>query len=65
VLHFIGEEDDPYAIVARLMDAVPSGSYLAIRARSERHQVSGYAGRIPDLQRTFAGSAHAADSAAD
>jgi hypothetical protein len=30
VLHFIGEEDDPYAIVARLMDAVPSGSYLAI-----------------------------------
>ena len=30
VLHFIGEEDDPYAIVARLMDAVPSGSYLVI-----------------------------------
>jgi len=29
VLHFIGEEDDPYAIVARLMDAMPSGSYLA------------------------------------
>jgi hypothetical protein len=30
VLHFIGEDDDPYAIVARLMDAVPAGSYLAI-----------------------------------
>jgi S-adenosyl methyltransferase len=30
VLHFIGEQDDPYAIVARLMDAVPAGSYLAI-----------------------------------
>jgi hypothetical protein len=30
VLHFIGEEDDPYAIVARLMDAVPPGSYLVI-----------------------------------
>jgi O-methyltransferase involved in polyketide biosynthesis len=30
VLHFIHEEEDPYAIVARLMDAVPSGSYLAI-----------------------------------
>jgi len=30
VLHFIAEEDDPYAIVARLMDAVPAGSYLAI-----------------------------------
>ena len=30
VLHFIAEEDDPYAIVARLMDAMPSGSYLVI-----------------------------------
>jgi len=30
VLHFISEEDDPYAIVARLMDAMPAGSYLAI-----------------------------------
>jgi hypothetical protein len=30
VLHFIGDEDDPYAIVGQLMDAVPSGSYLVI-----------------------------------
>jgi O-methyltransferase involved in polyketide biosynthesis len=30
VLHFIGEEDDPYAIVARLMDAAPPGSYLVL-----------------------------------
>lgn len=30
VLHFIGEKDDPYAIVARLMDAAPSGSYLVL-----------------------------------
>lgn len=30
VLHFISEEDDPYAIVASLMDAVPVGSYLVI-----------------------------------
>jgi hypothetical protein len=30
VLHFIPDADDPYAIVARLMDAVPSGSYLVI-----------------------------------
>ena len=28
VLHFIPDADDPHAIVARLMDAVPSGSYL-------------------------------------
>ena len=30
VLHFIPDADDPYAIVARLMEAVPSGSYLVM-----------------------------------
>jgi O-methyltransferase involved in polyketide biosynthesis len=30
VLHFIPGADDPYAIVTRLMDAVPSGSYLVM-----------------------------------
>ncbi|HEY2078866.1 MAG TPA: SAM-dependent methyltransferase [Streptosporangiaceae bacterium] len=30
VLHFISERDDPYAIVASLMGAVPAGSYLVI-----------------------------------
>jgi trans-aconitate methyltransferase len=30
ILHLIGDEDDPYGIVARLMDAVPPGSYLAL-----------------------------------
>ena len=30
ILHFIPDADDPHRIVARLMDAVPSGSYLAI-----------------------------------
>jgi hypothetical protein len=30
VLHFLAESDDPYGIVAQLMNAVPSGSYLAI-----------------------------------
>jgi hypothetical protein len=30
ILHAIPEADDPHAIVARLLDAVPSGSYLAI-----------------------------------
>jgi hypothetical protein len=30
VLHFIPDADDPYAIVARLMDAAPSGSYLVM-----------------------------------
>jgi len=30
ILHAVLDADDPHAIVARLMDAVPSGSYLAI-----------------------------------
>jgi hypothetical protein len=30
ILHAIPDADDPHAIVARLIDAVPSGSYLAL-----------------------------------
>jgi len=30
VLHFITDEEDPYAIVRRLLDALPSGSYVAL-----------------------------------
>jgi hypothetical protein len=30
VLHAIPDADDPHAIVAKLLDAVPSGSYLAV-----------------------------------
>jgi O-methyltransferase involved in polyketide biosynthesis len=30
ILHFIPDADDPGRVVARLMDAVPSGSYLAM-----------------------------------
>ena len=30
ILHFIPDADDPYQIVTRLMEAMPSGSYLAI-----------------------------------
>src|SRR5438876_156732 len=30
ILHAIPDADDPHAIVAKLMDAVPSGSYLVV-----------------------------------
>jgi len=30
VLHFVGDADDPCGIVRRLLDALPSGSYLAL-----------------------------------
>ncbi len=30
VLHFLGDADDPHGIVAQLLDALPSGSFLTI-----------------------------------
>jgi hypothetical protein len=30
ILHFLDDDDEPHQIVARLLDAVPSGSYLAL-----------------------------------
>ena len=30
ILHVIPDSDDPHALVARLMDALPPGSYLAL-----------------------------------
>jgi S-adenosyl methyltransferase len=30
VLHFVSASDDPYAPVATLLDALPSGSYLVV-----------------------------------
>jgi hypothetical protein len=30
ILHLIGDDDDPYGIVAQLVDALPSGSYLVL-----------------------------------
>lgn len=30
LLHAVSDEDDPYGIVSRLLEAVPSGSYLAL-----------------------------------
>jgi hypothetical protein len=30
IMHFVGDADEPYEIVQRLVDALPSGSYLAL-----------------------------------
>jgi hypothetical protein len=40
VLHFVHDEDDPYGLVKRYLDAVPSGSYLALSHSSVDHQMS-------------------------
>jgi O-methyltransferase involved in polyketide biosynthesis len=49
VLHFIPDADDPYAIVARLMDAVPSGSYLVIAHAARDIQI----GAIAEMTRRY------------
>jgi hypothetical protein len=40
VMHFIRDEDDPYGLVMRYLDAFPSGSYLALSHASAEHQLS-------------------------
>jgi hypothetical protein len=40
VLHFVPDDDDPWGLVARYLDAVPSGSYLALSHSSAADQVS-------------------------
>ena len=44
ILHLIDDEADPYGSVAKLIDAVPSGSYLAMSHLSS--DIDASAGRI-------------------
>jgi DNA-binding HxlR family transcriptional regulator len=37
ILHFVKDEDDPYRAVARLISAMPSGSYLTISHATNDH----------------------------
>jgi hypothetical protein len=37
VTHFIADDDDPWGMIARYVDAVPSGSYLALAAVTGDH----------------------------
>ena len=49
VLHLIGPEDQPYEIVTKLLDTVPSGSYLAlshVASDIQPEQVEGMRGRL-------------------
>jgi hypothetical protein len=44
VLHFLGEEDKPEAVISTLLDALPSGSYLAASHVTMEHDPGGIAG---------------------
>jgi hypothetical protein len=60
ILHAIPDSDDPYAIVARLMGAVPPGSYLALShmgsdliAPETRQEMRDIASRMSQQQYTY------------
>jgi S-adenosyl methyltransferase len=60
VLHVIPDADDPHAIVGRLLDAVPAGSYLALSHlgtdlidRNKQDDVRGVAGRLIQQMPTY------------
>ena len=68
VTHFLSDEDDPWGMVARYVDAVPSGSYLALSAvTSDRQEqgwekilqsavtYSGYPRTVAEVERFFTG----------
>lgn len=45
LLHFVPDDEDPARIVSRYLDAVPSGSYLALSHGSSDHQLDEQARR--------------------
>ena len=70
VMHFIPDEDDPWALAARLLAALPSGSYLALSHLTGDFDPTAWAGVVavyrrsgvtmkvrpkPDIERFFAG----------
>jgi len=70
VMHFIPDEDDPWALAARLLAALPSGSYLALSHLTGDFDPAAWAGVVavyrrsgvtmqvrpkPDVERFFAG----------
>jgi trans-aconitate methyltransferase len=60
ILHAIPPADDPYGIVARLLDAVPPGSYLAVShlgsdllSQETREGIEGLSGRVMQQRMTM------------
>jgi hypothetical protein len=62
MLHAISDSDDPYGIVARIMDAVPEGSYLVIShpaADIEQEKVADLTTRVNQLSyQQYTGRSH-------
>jgi hypothetical protein len=64
VLHLIGDEDDPYRLVAELVDAVPPGSYLVISHPAKDIDAESMAKMAGILNRLMAGEVTFRDRAA-
>jgi len=54
ILQHLGDEDDPYAIVATLLDAVPPGSYLALSHPAKDIDAAAMAKMADSLNATMA-----------
>ncbi|GJF28808.1 hypothetical protein KNE206_15080 [Kitasatospora sp. NE20-6] len=52
VLHFVDDADDPYGIVRTLVDALPSGSHLAISHATADHSTAAQAAKGPAIYRS-------------
>jgi hypothetical protein len=44
ILHFVGDEDDPYRLAKELLDALPSGSFLALSHLTGDYDATAWAG---------------------
>ena len=54
VLQFVPDEDDPHAVVRRLVEAIPDGSYLAISHPASDIQAAAMAGMATRLNQLMA-----------
>jgi hypothetical protein len=64
VLHFLEDADDPYGHVATLVDALPSGSYLALSHGTVDHQTPEQLAAMARIIRTTPGQFRTHDEVA-
>jgi hypothetical protein len=58
VLHFISDDDDPHGLVAQYMDAVPSGSYLALSNATDDRQAPRLSSAAVEIYKSASSTGH-------
>ncbi|REE95466.1 S-adenosyl methyltransferase [Thermomonospora umbrina] len=61
ILHFIGDDEDPFTMVARLLDTLPAGSHLVISHGYEGGMDGGASERAQSVYRRSTSSIHSRD----